>query len=244
MPFVKYIQIALGLLVCFSLLPRNLCAQNTRIESFAKAKKLSGIVYRHHPFTFYCDCPYQEQKINFAACSYAPPRKSAKKANDLQWEHVVPAENFGRSFAEWREGHLSCMNRNGKKFKGRNCARKTSREFRLMEADLYNLVPEIASLNRARSNYQVGMIAEEKREFGTCDVEIKDRTFEPRPEIRGDIARTYFYMDWVYPGRGIVSRQLRQLLEIWHREDPPDVRERERAKRIEKLQGNKNPFVK
>jgi deoxyribonuclease I len=47
------------------------------------------------------------------------------------------------------------------------------------------------------------MIPGEKREFGACDVEIERRKIEPRPEIRGDIARTYMYMDWAYPVYGL-----------------------------------------
>ena len=74
-----------------------------------------------------------------------------------------------------------------------------------MEADLYNLMPEAAETNRLRSNYDPAMIAEEQRAFGACDIEIQDRTFEPRPEIRGDISRIYLYMDYAYPGRGILS---------------------------------------
>jgi len=35
----------------------------------------------------------------------------------------------------------------------------------------------------------------------------------------------------------------RRLLESWHRDDPPDAFERERDRRIERLQGNRNPFV-
>ena len=105
-------------------------------------------------------------------------------------------------------------------------------------------MPESADTNRQRSNYQVGMVPGEDRAFGSCDVEIKDRTFEPRPEIRGDIVRIYFYMDQAYPGRGIVSRQLRPLLEVWSNADPVDEWEKERAQCIERLQGNANPFVK
>jgi len=80
--------------------------------------------------------------------------------------------------------------------------------------------------------------------FGRCDLELQDRKIEPRPDIRGDIARTYFYMDAAYPGRGILSRQDRKLFEAWDAEDPVDDWERERARRIEARQGNKNPFVR
>jgi deoxyribonuclease I len=45
-----------------------------------------------------------------------------------------------------------------------------------------------------RSNYSMAMIEGEQRQFGACDVEIAERKIEPRPEIRGDIARIYLYM--------------------------------------------------
>ena len=69
------------------------------------------------------------------------------------------------------------------------------------------------------------------------------REVEPREEIRGEIARTYMYMDSVYPGRGIISKKNWKLFESWHRSDPVDEWECERAKRIEKIQGNRNEIV-
>ena len=50
-----------------------------------------------------------------------------------------------------------------------------------MEADLYNLYPAIGEVNGLRSNYSMAMIPGEKREFGTCDVEIEDKKVEPPP---------------------------------------------------------------
>lgn len=113
---------------------------------------------------------------------------------------------------------------------------------------MYNLVPAVGEINGLRSNYSYGMIPGEKREFGNCDMEIEDRKAEPAPEKRGNIARTYFYMDWAYPGHGMIisgkNRKLFKLFEAWNREDPVDVWECERCKRIERIQGNENPFVK
>ena len=51
----------------------------------------------------------------------------------------------------------------------------------------------------------MAIIKGEKREFGKCDVEIKNKKVEPKESIRGEIARTYMYMDSVYPGRGIIE---------------------------------------
>jgi len=74
-------------------------------------------------------------------------------------------------------------------------------------------------------------------------VEIEHCKIEPRPAIRGDVARTYLYMNWAYPGHGIISRSNQKLFEAWNRADPVDDWERERARRIEAIQGNRNPFI-
>jgi len=102
----------------------------------------------------------------------------------------------------------------------------------------------VGEINGLRSNYSYAMIPGEKREFGNCDMEIENKKVEPRQEIRGDIARTYFYMDWAYPGHGIISKKNRDLFDAWDKEDPVDAWECERCKRIGKIQGNENPFVK
>ena len=44
------------------------------------------------------------------------------------------------------------------------------------------------------SNYSLVIINGEKRDFGECDVEIKNKTVEPRVSIRGEIARTYLLL--------------------------------------------------
>ncbi|NQU04231.1 MAG: endonuclease [Syntrophaceae bacterium] len=136
------------------------------------------------------------------------------------------------------------MSKKGKQFKGRNCARKMVVKFRHMESDMYNLVPAVGEINGLRSNYSFGMIPGEKREFGNCDMEIENRKAEPPPGKRGNIARTYFYMDWAYPGHGIISNKNRKLFQAWDKQDPIDTLECERCKKIEKIQGNENLFVR
>ena len=210
---------------------------NTRIADFDAAKRVLPSIFAGHETTLYCDCIYQGKRIDWASCGYQP-RKDRKRAERLEWEHVVPAHAFGQSFPEWRDGHLQCRGH-----KGRKCAQQMRADFRLMEADLYNLMPAVGEVNGRRSNYRMAMIPGEAREFGACDVEIADRKIEPRPSIRGDIARTYFYMDWAYPGRGIISGKNRKLFEAWAAADPVDAWERERAQRIEQRQGNRNPFI-
>lgn len=218
---------------------------NTTNDSFSKAKKrLLNQVYYDHRETFYCGCPFRmDKKVIFQADKFSPAVKHRKRADRIEFEHVVPAHAFGQSFKEWREGHPDCVDRKGKPFKGRNCAQKVNMEYRYMQADMYNLVPAIGQINALRSNYSYSMIPGEPRRFGPCDMEIEDRKAEPRPEIRGDIARIYFYMDDAYPGHGIISKKNRKLFQAWDKEDPVDNWERERCRRIEAIQGNHNKFV-
>jgi len=217
---------------------------NTRVESFSRAKKfLMKKVYYDHRTTIYCGCSYSEDKtVARETCGYIPKRPG-KRARRVEWEHVVPAHAFGQSFREWREGDPVCVNSRGRKFKGRRCATKANRLFRYMQADMYNLYPAIGEVNMERSNYSMAMIPGEKREFGACDIEIENRKVEPRPAVRGDIARTYFYMEAAYPGRGIISRKNRPLFMAWNRADPVDKWECRRARRIFRIQGNRNNFV-
>lgn len=193
--------------------------------------------------TFYCNCTFSGDGIDRAGCGYVP-LKNNERANRTEIEHIVPAENFGKSFIEWREGHADCVRRNGVRYKGRRCAGKTNAIYRLMESDLYNLIPEIGELNADRRNYRYGVIAGESRDYGSCDFEIEDGVAEPRPEIRGDIARVYFYMHAAYPGRGIMGNKSQKLFETWDKADPVDAAECRRAKKIERIQGNANEFVK
>jgi deoxyribonuclease-1 len=211
---------------------------NRKIRSFQKAKRiLIREVYRGHQITFYCGSQYTQGKYVIHANGYVPKTKS-RRARQLEWQHVVPTPAFGQSFAEWREGHPKCIDEKGKPFKGLNCAEKMNVKFRYMLCDLYNLVPSIGEINGLRANYSFAMIPGEKREFGECDMEIKNRKAEPPPEVRGNIARIYFYMDWAY------SENNKKLFKTWDKMDPVDAWECERTKRIETIQKNENPFVK
>lgn len=125
-------------------------AGNTRIESFNQAKKLlEQKVYFDHRETFYCRATFDSKK-NVTLPKGFTTEKHEKRAHRVEWEHVVPAENFGRAFAEWRDGDEECVRSNGKPFKGRACAEKANQEFRYMQADLYNLYPAIGAVNAVR----------------------------------------------------------------------------------------------
>lgn len=213
-------------------------------DSFNKAKKtLEQQVYYDHRVTLYCGATFDEKKKVTLPEGFTAT-KHAKRAEKVEWEHVVPAENFGQTFAEWREGDAQCVDNRGKAFKGRKCAEKTNKDYRYMQADLYNLYPAIGAVNALRQNYNFQMLPGEKPDFGSCEMKIADRKAEPPVRARGQIARTYKYMADAYGPRYKMSRQQVQLMDAWDKMYPVDQWECTRAKRVERLQGNENMFVK
>ncbi len=147
---------------------------------------------------------------------------------DINIEHVFPM-----SWVAWK---LSCGER-------KNC-RENSAQFNQIEADLYNLFPAKVKINKARSSHPFGTVKGEKRKFGRCDFEIdyQSHTVEPRETVRGDIARTMFYMADHYD-LDIREKQYKTL-QRWNKQDPVDAAEKARNKIIKSIQGNANPFIK
>lgn len=219
-----------------------LAAGNTANDSFARAKKMLSKVYEDHRVTLYCGAEYDAQGNITLPEGFITP-KHEKRAAKIEWEHVVPAENFGRAFDEWREGSPECVDNRGKAFKGRKCAEKVNPEYRHMQADMYNLYPAIGAVNAMRSNFNFQMLPGEESSFGRCEMKIVDRKAEPPARARGQIARSYLYMQDAYP-QYRMSRQQEQLMGAWDKMYPVDQWECTRAKRIEAAQGNENRFVK
>lgn len=235
---MKKILIIAAVLTAF-----NVSAANEKIESFSKAKKLlEKSVYFDNRETLYCTASFDAKKNIMLPLGYKS-EKYVKRSKRVEWEHVVPAENFGRTFTEWREGDAQCVNNKGNAYKGRRCANKASKEYRLMQSDLYNLFPAIGAVNAMRSNYNFTMLPDERSDFGSCQMKIDNRKAEPPITARGRIARTYFYMEQAY-SRYSMSKSQRQLMSAWDKQFPVSSWECKRAKRIEKLQGNVNNVIK
>ena len=215
---------------------------NTTNDSFSHAKKMLSHVYADHRIPFYCGATYDAQGNVTLPDGFTTP-KHEKRADKIEWEHALPAENFGQTFVEWREGAPECVDNRSKAFKGRKCAEKVNAEYRMMQTDMYNLFPAIGAVNALRSNFNYAMLAGEPATFGSCDMKISGNKTEPPARARGQIARTYFYMQDSY-SRYHMSSQQEQLMKAWDKQYPVDKWECTRAKRIEKLQGNENKFVK
>lgn len=204
-------------------------------------RRLFEVVLADRRETAYCGCRFDaDKRPDFAGCGYVPIERD-ERALRVEVEHVVPASWIGQGRPCWSQ--RICHDRKGRAFKGRRCCLAVDPAFRRAYDDLINLVPVIGEINEARRNWPFGEVAGEPRAFGRCDFEIDSDTevVEPRPAIRGDIARIHFYMERVH-GVGL-GDDLRERLRRWHLEDPPDALERARDARISRLQGGGNPWV-
>ncbi len=217
---------------------------NERIRSFRDAKKIAARLRVGRELTLYCRCRYAGKRIDFESCGFVSARDS-RRAKSMEWEHVVPAEAFGQSFVEWREGAPFCRTKK-KKYKGRRCAGKNP-EFARMEADLYNLFPEVGEVNALRSNFSMAEIGALGRftgtSFGGCRARISESKFEPMDFAKGTVARVYLYMDGAYPGHGIISDKNRKLFAAWDRMYPVEAWECDLYRKIKEAQGNENPVL-
>ena len=220
--------------------------------SFSSSKKkLLKEVYYDHKITFYCQNPYNIQNIKGKEktliiqdnSKYTPRNKKTRKgkinirAKRVEWEHIIPAENFGRQFSCWREGDSRCINKNGKSFKGRRCCKKVSPIFKKMEADMFNLVPAIGEVNANRSNFRYMDTKDNlKGQYGECKfkVDFQGRKAYPADYTKGFIARTYFYFQKKYKLK--LSKRDEQMFKSWNKLYPETKWEKVRKSRIEKIQ--------
>lgn len=131
--------------------------------------------------------------------------------------------------------------------------------------DMYNLYPCKVNVNSDRGNCRYNDIADSDTEtwyyLGNSQSSIpssnidayserdtEDCQWEPREEMKGNIARTVFYFYATYQSTADGDDpnffpSQKDILLQWHYQDPPDARERRRDSLIHQIQGNHNPFV-
>jgi len=132
--------------------------------------------------------------------------------------------------------------------------------------DIFHLVPGDYSANRSKSNHAPGIPADSTFNNGSFVTGSGatyglTRVFCPADEYKGDFARAYFYiaccygdsLTWIETGEPGVAMTnegwqefrpwLRDLLVSWHRLDPVSQKELDRAIEVNKIQGNRNPFI-
>lgn len=132
--------------------------------------------------------------------------------------------------------------------------------------DCHHLHASEKNINQARSNLDFGNVSDPSQSdaFGNRWNQLY---FEPRDEVKGDIARSLFYMVVRYDGDScdrceldlelvdgvtdtsmITSGEVGRLGDLstlirWHYEDPVDDAERRRNEVVFSYQKNRNPFI-
>lgn len=133
-----------------------------------------------------------------------------------------------------------------------------------MKSDIVHVLPTDGYVNNRRSSYplaEVGSVTWQSAngycKLGSCKTPGYTGTvFEPNDEIKGDMARIYFYMVTCYEDRatswghvfsnnkakGFEDWYLAMLIR-WSNEDPIDEVELARNEAVYRVQGNRNPYV-
>ncbi len=123
-------------------------------------------------------------------------------------------------------------------------------------SDLHHLRPTDPSVNSSRGEKDFDNGGTQHPEATECNTDFD--SWEPRPAVKGDIARMMFYMATRYEGdvageldlelvnytgtSGPIFGKLGTLLE-WNEQDPVDDFERNRNEVIYSYQHNRNPFI-
>ena len=207
---------------------------NANAASFSKTKKiLLKKVYFDNQYTFYCGIPYEIKQVDGKEKTFIIKDKKYFTSKDdsffsfwndnprakvVEWEHVMPVERFARDLPCWKDG--------GRK----TCAKNET--FKIMESDMMNLVPAIGEINNDRRNFAFADKLPKKYQYGNCEFEIdlKNKKVFPKKEIRGDIARIYFYMSKTYNIK--LSKDEIKMFEKWDEQDPISSWERIKEKRV------------
>lgn len=115
----------------------------------------------------------------------------------------------------------------------------------LQKSDLHHLYPTDSRANSTRGNNEFAEVNGD--ELSDCDGSYvgvekwQGAYFEPPNEHKGNVARALFYFSIRYKLK--ISAQEEEYLRRWHTLDPVDEDERERNDLIQKIQGNRNPFI-
>ncbi|MFC6997439.1 endonuclease [Rufibacter roseus] len=134
-----------------------------------------------------------------------------------------------------------------------------------MRTDIHHLFPTVIQWNSDRGSDPFAEIPDSQTQkwiinltsqtsIPTTNIdaysEDTNSQFEPREVHKGNVARAIFYFYTMHegqrfdPGKGVPSAVGdMQTLYQWHLQDPVDARELERNNRIQRVQGNRNPFI-
>ena len=181
--------------------------------------------------TFHCGCSFDKIKQVFPNICLGDIKVTSgnKNSRTLEWISMMPVHIFGGSLRCWNKD--LCTRSEGLKVKNTQCRSEVSPKFKKMESDMHNIFPAINNLASIEETSDFGGMWE----YEFCP------GGSPTLNIRGDIARAYFYMSYQY--KISLREDVENSMRKWHFDDPPDNWEERRNDRIEGIQGNRNLFI-
>ena len=214
-------------------------------DSFDEARAvLLDTVYADRRVTFFCSCRYDLRgRIDLAGCGLGA-LVGSRRAEQVEAAHVVSASRLAGSRRCWREpaAFAACTTGGAVPLSGTACCERVDPAFAAAHNDLHNLVPAAGAITAARSDHAWGELRP-GQQLGDCKIRFDPvlRRVQPPEGVRGDIARTLFYMRDTYGVR--IGRLDERLYTAWNDADPPDAAEIERNRRIRRVQGRGNRYV-
>jgi hypothetical protein len=117
------------------------------------------------------------------------------------------------------------------------------------KSDLHHLFPTDSKANSTRGNFDFADVSVNQNLGSDCQASksgpsvISGGTnfFEPPASHKGNVARAIFYFSVRY--KAPINQAEEEVLKKWNELDPVDQEEMDRNNAIEKIQGNRNPFI-
>jgi deoxyribonuclease-1 len=113
--------------------------------------------------------------------------------------------------------------------------------FESSRSDIYHLLPCEISINGKRGNFPFAECPGEPENNSGRVSELCGSRFEVPEQQKGMTARAMFYISVSY--NIPIDLNQENVLREWNKKFPPTATEIERSKRVQKVQGNVNPFV-
>ena len=117
----------------------------------------------------------------------------------------------------------------------------------LQKSDLHHMFPTNSQMNSLRGNTIFGEVVNDTHKT-VCSASKYGKgegtnlsVFEPPQHHKGHVARALFYFAIRYDMNITQAEEI--ILKKWNHENPVDAQEINRNIEIQKLQGNRNPFI-
>ncbi|WP_392537292.1 endonuclease [Legionella sp. 227] len=208
-------------------------------ETFSQSRITAAQFLQNHPETIYCPCSDGDKEVSLAGCGMQA-EDSMKRAFCIGWKQVMAAEYLGQPFEYWREPIEE--DNNGRPYEGRRCCEKFDEQLRHVEADLYNLWPEIGIMNKAHSNYQLSGLHQQIDYLG-CAMKMGkvSHCADPPNSAKGIVARTFLFMAENY---GLtLSPSQKKLFIAWNKAFKPNIWEKQLALQVALVEGYKSSYM-